>query len=64
MRIKIERNTKSNRNGTNKINSITETPTKINVSFDFYRVSDVPHRGALVHIYFRIELGVRLLEQV
>ena len=36
------------------MNSISENPTQINVSFDFYWVSDVPHR----------KFGVRLLEQV
>ena len=33
----------SNQNGTDKINSISENPTKIEVSFTFFRVSDIPH---------------------
>ena len=52
-----------------KINSISENLTKIKVSFDFFRVSDVPNRKLRVrsctyNIYFRKELGVRLLEHV
>ena len=34
----------SNQNGTDKTNSISENPTTIKVSLDFYRVSDVPHQ--------------------
>ena len=36
------------------MNSISENPTQIKVSFDFYWVSDIPHWKD----------GVRLLEQV
>ena len=35
--------TKSNQNGTERVNSIFENPTKINVSCDFHRVSDIPN---------------------
>ena len=31
-----------NRNGTDKINSISENATKFKVGFDFYGVSDIP----------------------
>ena len=32
-----------------EINSIYENPSKIKVSFDFYWVSDVPHRKFRLH---------------
>ena len=50
-----------------QINSISENQTKIKVSFEFTR-SLTSHTGnlrwACAHIYFRKEIGVRLLEQV
>ena len=42
MNQNVERNFTSYQNGTDKTNSKSESPTKIKVSFDFYRVSDVP----------------------
>ena len=55
-----------NRNGTDKTNTISENPTKNEVSLDFYRslTSHIGNKGALVHVYFRNDLGVRLLDHV
>ena len=66
MNKNFEQNFISNQNGTDKVNSTSEYPTKIKVSFDFYRVFEVytGNTGALEHIYFTNDLGVRLLEQV
>ena len=36
----------------------------IKVSFGLCKVPDVPHQKFRVHMYFRNDLGVRLLEQV
>ena len=44
MKLNFKQNVNSNQNETDKINSISENPTEIKVCFDFYRVSDVPHR--------------------
>ena len=63
----VERNFKSNRNGTDKINSISENQTKINVSFDFKRVSVVLHwifRVCLCTCIFKKELKGSLIGAV
>ena len=56
----FERNVNSNRNGTDKINSISENPTKIKISFDFTR-SLTSHTGNLgcvcSHIFQKRSLG-------
>ena len=39
MNENFEGNVNSNRNGIDKINSISENQTKIKVSFDFFQVS-------------------------
>ena len=56
----FEKNVNSNRNGTDKINLISENLTKIKVSFDFFPVADVQSRK--FRVSFKKELGVRLLE--
>ena len=33
-------------------------------SFDFNSIDDVPHQKFVQHMYFRNDIGVRLLEQV
>ena len=55
----FERNFISNQNGTDKVNSKSE-------SFDFtgFLTSHTENKGALEHIYFRNDLGVRLFEHV
>ena len=50
VKLKFEQNVDSNRNGTHKINSISQTPTKIKVSFYFYQVSDVLDRKFKVRL--------------
>ena len=65
MNYNFQRNVNSNSNGIDKINSISENPTKIKVSF--YRVSDVPHQKLRVRLCTQISeknLGVRLLEHM
>ena len=46
----------NNQNGTDKI--------KIKVSFDFYRVFDIPRLNFSVRLYFKNDLGMPLIEQV
>ena len=53
----FERNVNKNRNGTDNINLISENLTKIKVSFDFFRVSDVPNRT------FRVRLSTYISEK-
>ena len=66
MNKNFEQNFISNQNGTDIVNSISENSTKIKVSFIFtgFLMSHTRNKGALEHIYFRNDLGLRLLEQV
>ena len=57
MNLNFERSFNSNRNVSEKINSISENPTKIKGSFDFYQVSDAPHRK------FRVRLRTCMSER-
>ena len=56
----------SNQNVSDKTNSNSENLTKIEISFDFYRflTSHTGHKGALVHVYLKSDLWVRLFEHV
>ena len=63
---KFERNVNSNRNRTDKINSISDNSTKIMVSFDFYRFSYVSHPklGCACSHEFQKKTGMLLLERI
>ena len=62
MNENFEQNVYSNRYETDKVISISENPTKIKLSFVFFRDTEI--QGLLVHTCFRKEIGARLLEQV
>ena len=66
MNKNLEQNFFSNQNGKDKVNSISENSTKIKVSliFTVFLMSNTGNKGVLERIYSRIDLGVRLLEQV
>ena len=49
MNLNIGQNINSNRNGTDKIISISKNTTKLQVSFDFYQGSDF-HQKFRVHL--------------
>ena len=57
MNKSFESNVNSNRNGTDKVNSISKNLTKVKESFDFFRVSDIPNRTFRVRLCTNTHLG-------